>query len=102
MIFVQGWIKLSVENLDEIIPAASIMMVETMKEPGCLHYSFSKDIRDAGLVHISERWDSEDNLNAHFQTAHMSTFNSVLSELSIEGMDIRMYSGEEVKVMMQS
>lgn len=102
MIFVQGWIKLSEDSLSEIVPAASAMMSETMKEPGCLHYSFSKDIKDTGLVHISERWDSEDSLNAHFQTPHMSIFNTALSGLSIEGMDIRMYSGEEIKVMMQS
>ncbi len=102
MIFVQGWIRVSKHDLDEIVPAASLMMIETVKEPGCLHYSFAKDVSDSGLVHISERWDSQDSLNAHFQTQHMSHFNAALSGLTIEAMDVRMYSGEEVKIMMQS
>lgn len=102
MIFVQGWIRVSEQDLDAIIPAASIMMKETVKETGCLHYSFARDINDVGRIHISERWDSEDSLNAHFQTAHMSSFNASISEIAIEAMDVRMYSGNEVKVMMQS
>ncbi|GAB5488578.1 MAG: hypothetical protein Pars2KO_21480 [Parasphingorhabdus sp.] len=102
MIFVQGWIKVSEKDLPTIIPAASTMMIETVKEEGCLHYSFAHDIVETGLVQISERWDTEESLNAHFQTSHMLAFNKAISELSIEAMDIRMYSGDETKVMMQS
>ena len=93
---------MSEQDLDLVIPVASAMMVETVKELGCLHYSFAKDINEAGLIHISERWDGEESLNAHFQTQHMSAFNADISNLKIKGMDVRMYSGDEVKVMMQS
>lgn len=102
MIFVQGWIKILEQDLNVIVPAATIMMEETVKEPGCLHYSFAKDLNEVGLIHISERWDNEDCLNAHFQTPHMAMFNESISKTTIEAMDVRMYSGDEVKVMMQS
>jgi quinol monooxygenase YgiN len=102
MIFVHGWIKIPEDELEAAIHAASAMVLETVKEPGCLHYSFAKDITKAGLIHISERWDSEESLNAHFETPHMSAFNMTISGLTIEAMDIRLYSGEEVRVMMQS
>lgn len=102
MIFVQGWIKVPEQELGDIIPAASEMMAETVKEAGCLHYSFAKDLNDAGIVHICERWENEDHLNAHFQTQHMAEFNSAISTINIEGMDVRMYSGEEIRVLMQS
>lgn len=102
MIFVQGWIKVSEEELEDALAAASAMVSETIKEQGCRHYSFAMDIDKAGLIHISERWDNEESLNAHFQTPHMSAFNAAISGLTIEAMDVRLYSGEEVRVMMQS
>ena len=102
MIFVQGWIKVSDKDLETAVIAASAMVLETKKEQGCLHYSFAKDIDEPSLIHISERWDTEESLNAHFQTPHMSAFNIAISELTIEAMDVRLYSGDEVRVMMQS
>ena len=102
MIFVQGWIRIASKDVDDIIPAARVMMMETNEEPGCLHYSFAKDVVENNLIHISERWDCEDNLKAHFQTPHMAEFNAAMSEVTIVSADIRMYSGDEVKVMMQS
>jgi len=101
-IFVQGWVKVSEADLETAVPAASNMMIETVKESDCLHYSFAKDNNETGLIHICERWEDEDSLNTHFQTAHMTALNEAISGLSISGMDVCLYSGDEVRVMMQS
>lgn len=102
MIFVQGWIKLVPQDVEKILPIARDMVAATLKEEGCIHYSFAQDVSEPSLIHISERWRGEDELNAHFQTSHMASFNEAANEMTIEHMDVRMFSGEEVRVMMQS
>ena len=102
MIFVEGWIKLKSADLEKIEPLAKMMMAESAKEDGCLHYSFAKDLADDSIIRVSERWESERHLTDHFATEHMAEFNTVFSDLSAEAMDIRMYAGEQVRIMMQS
>lgn len=102
MIFVQGWIQVAAKDVDTVIPGATAMTGETLKEEGCLHYCFARDIADPTIFHLTERWISEEALGAHFQTPHMTAFNAMTANITIEGMDVRMYDGREVKVMMQS
>ncbi|QJB68499.1 putative quinol monooxygenase [Parasphingorhabdus halotolerans] len=102
MIFVQGVIKVASESLDDIISPVIEIAKASDKEVGCLHYSFAQDISDPSIFHICERWRSEDDLNAHFQEPHVATFNAAIAGLKIESMDVRMYSGDEVRIMMQS
>ena len=102
MIMVQGWVEITEQDFATIRPAVANMMVASASEPGCLHYSFSQDAARPDLFHIVERWKSEADLNAHFQTEHMAQFNAALASVKIGKMDVRMYKGEEVRVMMQS
>lgn len=102
MIFVQGWVEIAETEFESIKPAVANMMAASSNESGCLHYSFSQDVSNSDLFHIVERWNSEDDLNAHFQTAHMAEFNSALASAKIRKMDVRMYTGEEVRVMIRS
>ena len=103
MIFVQGWIRLaSADDAEKILPAAREMAAATHEENGCLAYSFAVDVNDARLIQLNERWENEDALQLHFQTPHMAAFNQAVSGLNIDAMDVRMYAGDEIRVMMQS
>ncbi len=102
MIFVHGWIKAAEHDISKIIDAAIEMSEKSNEEDGCLHYCFAQDISEANLFHIIERWKSEGDLNAHFQTPHMAAFNTAVAGVGFETMDVRMYSGDEVRIMMQS
>ena len=102
MIFVQGTIRIASESVNAIISPAIEIAKASNEEAGCLHYSFAQDISDPSIFHICERWRSEDDLNAHFQEPQMATFNAAIAGLKIETMDVRMYSGDEVRIMMQS
>ncbi|MEO0440561.1 MAG: putative quinol monooxygenase [Pseudomonadota bacterium] len=102
VIMVLGSIEIAEEEFESIRPAVTNMMEASSAESGCLHYSFSRDVSKPGLFHIIERWKSEEDLGAHFQTEHMARFNATLASVTIEKMDVRMYAGEEVRVMMQS
>ena len=102
MIFVQGTIRAASSDLEALVPVISMMVEKSNNEEGCLHYSFAKSLTEPDVIHITERWKSEDDLNAHFQTTHMAEFNAAISAVTIEAADVRMYSGEEVRVMIQS
>lgn len=102
MIFVQGTIRIGSSDISAVVPAIKMMAARSNEEPGCIHYSFAQDVVDPLFLHICERWKSEEDLNAHFQTDHMAQFNEAISAIEISQMDVRMYSGDEVKVMMQS
>ena len=102
MLFVQGWILISAADVEKVKIAAVKMMTESQKETGCQDYNFSMDIAETNLFRITERWTSENDLNAHFATSHMAEFNAMISEITIEAMDVRLYSGDEVRILMQS
>ncbi len=103
MIFVQGWIRLAgSDDVESILPAVHQMAEATLTEPGCIAYSFAIDVSDPQLIQLNERWVSEEALQQHFQTPHMAEFNKAVSSLNIKSMDVRMYSGDEVRIMMQS
>ncbi|MEM8919013.1 MAG: putative quinol monooxygenase [Pseudomonadota bacterium] len=102
MIMVLGSVEIAEMEFESIRPAVTDMMKASAAETGCLHYSFSQDASNPGLFHIVERWKSEEDLGAHFQTDHMARFNAALASVKIGKMDVRLYAGEEVRVMMQS
>ena len=78
MIFVSGHVRLHPEHRAEALELAIWMQQQTRTEPGCLEYTFSADLEHPELIHVTERWDSTEALQRHFQTAHMAQFNAQL------------------------
>lgn len=67
------------------------MTMETQKEKGCLHYAFSTDLARPNRFQLSELWDSEAALEAHFQSAHMAVFRASLTHVRVEQRTVRRY-----------
>lgn len=88
MIVVIGEIRVTEGAVDAVRDAIGKMERETLKEPGCQAYAFSLDICDPTMVRIIERWDSMDDLKAHFGTPHMAEFNGAVGALGIQSMNI--------------
>lgn len=102
MIMVEGWVRLAPGEITRLRDAAIIMRQATLQEPGCLAYAFSVDIEDAQCLRISERWQDQAALEAHFATPHMAQFNAALAGAGIEGASIHVYAGEYVRAILQS
>ncbi|MBS0482984.1 MAG: antibiotic biosynthesis monooxygenase [Proteobacteria bacterium] len=100
MLLVEGWLKLASGEFDKIIDQARVMVKETNAEEGCLHYSFARDISDPDLIRISERWVGNDAMTAHTESAHMAAFNKALAGAKIEGVDLWLYSAEDLRKLM--
>ena len=67
------------------------MEEESRKEPGCHSYAFSVDVNDATTVRIFERWESMQDLEAHFKLPHMAAFREAIVAIEPKSLDIKVY-----------
>ena len=91
MLIIAGTFRIDPPQRDAAIAAAREMMTETHKEKGCHAYVFSADFADPALVHLFERWESEEHLHAHFATPHMARFQAALGSLRPQVVEIAKY-----------
>ena len=97
MLIIEGWLQLASGEFDKVAEAARTMVAETNREAGCLSYSFARDIADPDLIRIAERWESQEALAAHGQSAHMAAFNQAMAGVPRQGAELWLYSGEAVR-----
>jgi quinol monooxygenase YgiN len=71
---------------DDAPAAAQIMtamMNESMREPGCHHYTYASDLSTPSRFQLSELWENDESLAAHFQTSHMATYRAGIGKLRV-------------------
>jgi quinol monooxygenase YgiN len=91
VLIIAGSFRIDPAKRDAAVAAAREMMTETLKEKGCHSYCFSADLSDPTLVHLFERWESDDDLRAHFKTPHMTRFQTAFIGLAPEVIGIQKY-----------
>lgn len=77
--------------VDEAISAMKDVAAETLKETGCAEYRFALPLSDGGPIVLFEEWESQEALNAHFETSHLAAFRGKMEELLAEPPVIRRY-----------
>ena len=90
-IIIAGTITVEPDKVDAAMAAAIPMMQATHQEPGCTAYVFSVDPIEPGVLHVFEKWESDEHLSSHFETEHMAEFQAKVPDLGIVGMDILKY-----------
>lgn len=100
MIIVMGHARLGAGEIDRLRDAMIRQVEATNAEDGCLHYSFSRDMRDPDTLIISERWRDQAAIDAHFGSAHMAEFNKVLATAKVLGLSVKAYENGEVRTLM--
>lgn len=91
MIVIEGTFRLPAGKVVPARPAMEVMILASRTEAGCLDYSYSLDLIDPGLVHVTERWESRDALTAHFATPHMAAWRAQFADLGISDRSLRLY-----------
>lgn len=76
---------------DEAVAAMKIVAAETLKENGCAEYRFALPIEKGLPIVLFEEWESQDALNAHFETSHLATFRAAMEKVLNEPATIRRY-----------
>lgn len=91
MILVSARVAVRPDRREQAAEAARKMVEATQKEAGCREYNFYWDVRDPNLIHVFEIWESDEALNAHFQTPHMAEFAQALPDVLAEEPKIYRY-----------
>jgi quinol monooxygenase YgiN len=91
MLVIAGRIRLDPAKRDAAISAARDMMRDTRRESGCISYTFSADVEDAGVFHVFEEWESAEALGAHFQAPHMARFQAAAAGFGVKEMKLQRY-----------
>jgi quinol monooxygenase YgiN len=91
LIVILGQIDVHPEDIAAVAELMRVMMNQTVKEQGCHLYAFSRDLSTANRFQLSELWEDEAALAAHFRTEHMATYRQGLSRLRVQKRTVKRY-----------
>ena len=74
-------LTLKADRIDEVVASAKVLASTSRNEAGSIHYRFAVDIDDPTVVQQFESWESQEALDAHFQTAHFAEFYALMVEV---------------------
>jgi len=77
--------------LDQAVAAMKEVAAETLQENGCAEYRFALPFEDGLPIVLFEEWESQEALNAHFETTHLAAFRAKMEEVLSEPPVIRRY-----------
>jgi quinol monooxygenase YgiN len=97
MIVVNAIVTSTQEDIVALQSAISTMEAASREEPGCLDYTFSVELNNPNVLRITEKWQSLDDLKAHFATPHMAEFQSTMGANPPASLDVCFYEAEEIK-----
>lgn len=91
MLVILGQIDVDGADIDAMVALVQSLVVETRKEPGCLHYSFARDVSDPNRLQIAEWWQDEAALFRHFTMPHIATFMAESAKLKMQLTNAKRY-----------
>jgi quinol monooxygenase YgiN len=91
MIIVGGTFEVEPADREQFIADRLALMRVSRAEKGCLDYAFCADPLEPGRVLLYERWESQDDLNAHF--AGMSSWPPA-GDVSTNSVSLVFYDAE--------
>ena len=64
-------------------------MIDTsLKDSGCLGYSFYQNLLDKTQYIMVEKWESKEQLDAHMKTAHFAKLGEYMKKVSLKPMEL--------------
>lgn len=96
MIVVNAIIKATAANIDAMREAIATMEAASRAEAGCQDYTFSVELNNPNVLRITEKWDSMDDLAAHFGMPHMADFQAAMAANPPESVEAKFYEVTEV------
>ncbi len=97
MIVITGTVRIREGALEAARPIMEKVLTGSRAEKGCQLYAYSVDVLDPTLIHISEVWESEEDLKAHAASAHVAEWRSHWPELGIGDRNLTLHKVSESK-----
>ncbi len=92
-----GQFDLHPEDASAAADLMLVMMNKTLEEKGCRHYAYSRDLSKSNRFQLSELWEDEAALTAHFRTDHMNTYRDGMAKLRVQMRTVKKYDVADVK-----
>ena len=97
LIVIVGQFDLHPEDASAAAELMRVMMEETIKEPGCQHYAYSRDLSTPDSFQVSELWENEAALEAHFRADHMAVYRVGMSKLRVQRRTVKRYDATSMR-----
>jgi quinol monooxygenase YgiN len=96
MIIVNARIESTRDDIRILTPDLLEMEAASRAEEGCLGYSFSVELSNPSIVHVTEKWVDAEALQAHFKSAHMAEFQRKVAQYPPASTEVKFYRVEEI------
>ena len=96
MIVVNVAIESSEADISALKPAIAAMEQASRAEAGCDDYTFSIELNNPDMPCITERWQSMEALETHFQALHMAEFQAAIAQHAPKSTQAYFYDASEV------
>ena len=97
MIVVTGRIVVREGALRKLRPAMEAMLAASRAEPGCIEYHYGADLSDPDAFLVLEKWESWEDLDAHFERPHLKAWRAALGALGLVSRDMIAADGEDIR-----
>lgn len=98
MLIIVGTIRMPPENSPAAREAIEGMITASRAEEGCLAYSYSEDILEPELIHVTERWKDEASLKKHWKSAHVVQWRARWATLGFRDRNLQLYRAEAITI----
>ena len=99
MLVVNAAIESTVDDIAALTEAIATMEAASRAKDGCQDYTFSVELNNPGVIRITEKWNSVDDLKAHFAEPHMATFQAAMAEHAPASLDVKFYEVKEIQLL---
>jgi quinol monooxygenase YgiN len=83
------------QERDRVLALLRELDVATVQEPGCIYYRHAVDVSTPQRIVLSEIWQDDESLVAHFRSPHFRAFRRLAIELGMRS-HVRQMSAEEI------
>ena len=59
--------------------------------------TFSVELNNPGVLRVTEKWNSVEDLKAHFDEPHMATFQAAMANHAPSSLDVKFYEVQEIQ-----
>ena len=98
-IVIIGQFDVHLEDAAAVAELMRVMMNETVREAGCLHYAFARDLSVANRFQLNELWEDDASLASHFQAPHMATFRAGMAKMRVERRTVQRFDATNQKAL---
>ena len=91
MLIVAGSFIAEPGGREPFLTAVQPMVSATLDEAGCHEYAFTPDPNDDNRILLYELWEDQAALDAHFESAHMATWQDSPARRGIASASVKRY-----------